>query len=74
MPPSPTLRWYDFLEAEGISYTIRLPGNRVLQQRIVYLFKRPVVLPPHEVRRYYAGFRYQAQSWNKPRRVVAKVE
>ena len=27
-----------------------------------------------EVRRYYASFSYQAQSWNKPRRVVAKVE
>jgi hypothetical protein len=26
------------------------------------------------VRRYYASFRYQAKSWNKPRRVVAKVE
>jgi hypothetical protein len=30
--------------------------------------------PPLEVRRYYASFRYQAQSWSKPRRVVAKVE
>jgi len=30
--------------------------------------------PPHEVRRYYASFSYQAQSWKKPRRVVAKVE
>jgi hypothetical protein len=27
-----------------------------------------------EVRRYYANFRYRAQSWSKPRRVVAKVE
>ena len=26
------------------------------------------------MRRYYAGSRYQAQRWNKPRRVVAKVE
>jgi hypothetical protein len=26
------------------------------------------------VRRYFASFRYQAQSWRKPRRVVAKVE
>lgn len=30
--------------------------------------------PPHEVRRYYTSFRYQAGSWNMPRRVVAKVE
>lgn len=26
------------------------------------------------VRRYYANFSYQAQSWKRPRRVVAKVE
>jgi hypothetical protein len=26
------------------------------------------------VRRYFANFGYQAHSWNKPRRVVAKVE
>ena len=65
---------YEFLEAEGIGYTIRLPANSVLQDRIGYLLKRPVGRPPHEVRRYYASFSYQAQSWNKPRRVVAKVE
>lgn len=42
--------------------------------RTGYLFKRPVGRPPHEVRRFYAGCSYQAQSWNKPRRVVAKIE
>jgi Transposase DDE domain group 1 len=26
------------------------------------------------VRRHYASFSYQAPSWEKPRRVVAKVE
>jgi hypothetical protein len=65
---------YAFLEAEGAGYTIRLPANRVLQDKIGYLLKRPVGRPPHEVRRYFASFGYQAQSWNKPRRVVAKVE
>jgi Transposase DDE domain group 1 len=65
---------YEFLEAEGIGYTIRLPANRVLQERIGYLLKRPVGRPPHEVRRYYASFGYRAQSWNKSRHVVAKVE
>jgi hypothetical protein len=65
---------YEFLEAEGMGYAIRLPANRVLQDKIGYLLKRPVGRPPHEVRRYYASFGYQAQSWKKPRRVVAKVE
>jgi hypothetical protein len=27
---------YEFLEAEGIGYAIRLPANRVLQDRIGY--------------------------------------
>jgi hypothetical protein len=65
---------YEFLEAEGASYTIRLPANPVLQDKIGYLLKRPVGRPPPEVRRYYASFRYQAQSWNRPRHVVAKIE
>ena len=65
---------YEFLEAERIGYTIRLPANRMLQDRIGYLLKRPVGRPPEEVRRYYANFTYQAGSWKKPRRVVAKVE
>jgi hypothetical protein len=65
---------YELLEAEGYKYTIRLPANSVLQERIGWLLKRPVGRPPHEVRRYYSGFRYQAGSWTKPRRVVAKVE
>ena len=65
---------YEFLESEGIGYTIRLPANRVLQDKIGYLLKRPVGRPPHEVRRYFASFGYQAQSWKKSRRVVAKVE
>jgi Transposase DDE domain group 1 len=65
---------YEFLEAEGMGYTIRLPANRVLQDKIGYLLKRPVGRPPHEVRRYYASFTYQAQSWTKPHRVVTKVE
>ena len=65
---------YDLLEAEGYKYTLRLPANAVLQARIGWLLKRPVGRPPHEVRRYYASFRYQAGSWKKTRRVVAKVE
>ena len=65
---------YDFLEAEGYKYTIRLKANAILQEAIAYLLKRPVGRPPIEVRRYYANFSYRAQSWKTPRRVVAKVE
>jgi Transposase DDE domain group 1 len=65
---------YECLEAEGYGYAIRLPANAVLQRRIAHLLKRPVGRPPHEVRRFYASFRYQAQTWSRSRRVVAKVE
>ena len=48
---------YEFLDAEQIKYAIRLPANRVLQDRIGYLLKRPVGRPPNEVRRFNAQFR-----------------
>ena len=65
---------YDYLEAEGVKYAIRLPTNRILQEKIGHLLSRPVGRPPNAVRRFYASFSYQARSWAKPRRVVAKVE
>src|SRR5215211_4243366 len=65
---------YEFLEAESYGYAIRLPTNSVLQGKIGHLLKRPVGRPPQEVRRLFASFSYRAQSWNKPRHVVAKVE
>ena len=42
---------YEFLEAEGMGYAIRLPANSILQSKIGYLLKRPVGRPPHELRR-----------------------
>ncbi len=65
---------YEFLEAAGIDYAIRLPANQVLQARISHLLRRPVGRPAHYVQRFYRSFRYQAASWSRPRRVVAKVE
>jgi DDE family transposase len=65
---------YEFLEANGMGYTIRLPANRVLQDKIGHLLTRPAGRPPNEVRRFHASVSYQAQSWKKSRRVVVKVE
>src|SRR5215218_7610910 len=65
---------YELLEAEDIGYAIRLPANPVLQQRIGHLLTRPVGRPPKKPQVFHASFSYQAQSWTKPRRVVAKVE
>ena len=57
---------YEFLEAEGMGYAIRLPTNRVLQDKIGHLLKRPAGRPPQEMRRYYSSFSYRAGSWTKP--------
>jgi len=65
---------YDYLEAEGFLYAIRLPKNQVLQESISHLLTRSVGCPPNHVRRCYASFSYQTGSWDKKRRVVAKVE
>ncbi len=65
---------YDYLEAEDYKYTIRLKANAVLQGRIAHLLKRPVGRPSKHVQRFYASFSYQAGSWSRKRRVVAKVE
>lgn len=65
---------YEYLEAEQFHYAIRLPSNDVLQREITHLTKRPVGRPPHKPKVFYHSFKYQAKSWNRPRRVVAKVE
>ena len=65
---------YAFLEAEQFFYTIRLKANAVLEREIEHLLTRPVGRPPHQPQVFYHSFQYQAGSWDRPRRVVAKVE
>ncbi len=65
---------YEFLEKEEYLYAIRLPANDVLQREIKHLLTRPVGRPPNRPVVLYASFSYQAASWDKSRRVVAKVE
>ena len=64
---------YEFLEAEGYGYAIRVKANAVLQGRIGHLVKRPAGRPPNHVQRIHASFLYQVGSWTRKRRVVAKV-
>ncbi len=65
---------YDYLQAEGFQYAIRLKANQILESTIPHLLKRPVGRPPDGVRRFHASFSYKASSCPKARRVVAKVE
>ena len=65
---------YEFLEEEHFCYAIRLKGNSLLHQKIEHLTSRPVGRLSAKPKVCYESFRYQAHSWTKGRRVVAKVE
>ena len=65
---------YPFLETEGYLYAIRLPANPVLYREIQHLMTRPVGRPPEKPIVKYHDFTYQAATWSRSRRVVAKVE
>jgi hypothetical protein len=65
---------YEYLEAEGYLYTIRLPGNDVLYREIEPLLTRLPGRPSNEPVVWHHDFMYQAASWDKPRRVIAKIE
>jgi len=57
-----------------VKYAIRLPANVCLERDIAELLTRPVGRPSHKPVFWYKSFLYQAESWKKARRVVAKVE
>jgi hypothetical protein len=65
---------YDYLESEGVLYAIRIKTNKLLQEHVAHLLRRPAGRPSNHICRYYASFSYQAGSWDRKRRVVAKVE
>jgi len=65
---------YNYLEGRAVGYAIRLPTNKVLQEEVRHLLKRPVGRPPKKPIVWHHDFSYQAGSWERPRRVVAKVE
>jgi len=65
---------YSFLEAERHLYAIRLKSNAVLERHIQHLLTCPVGRPPKKPVVRYHDFKYQAASWDRERRVVAKVE
>ena len=65
---------YEYMESKSIGYVIRLPANEVLQREIAHLLVRPTEWPSRKPIVSYHDFAYQAQSWNIPRRVIAKVE
>ena len=65
---------YETLEQRGVQYAIRIPANESLERHVAELLPRPVGRPSHKPLIEYKSVRYRATSWNKARRVVAKVE
>ena len=66
---------YERLEEARFFYAIRLPANAVLKDKIAHRLTRPVGRPSlTKVKRFFEEFEYQAASWDKERRVIAKIE
>ena len=65
---------YDALEGRTADYVIRIPANKNLELEIEDILFRPPGRPSLKPLVRYKSFRYQAESWSKPRRIVAKVE
>jgi hypothetical protein len=65
---------YRLLEKERYLYAIRIKANAVLEREIEHLLTRPVGRPSRKPKVFYHSFQYQAKSWQRSRRVVAKVE
>jgi hypothetical protein len=65
---------YEALERRGVRYAIRLPANDVLERAIEHLLIRPRGRPSSAPLVRYHSFHYQAATWDRPRRVIAKVE
>jgi hypothetical protein len=65
---------YEYLEEKGFLYAIRLRANDLLYDEIKHLLTRPVGRPSRKPVVRFHDFKYRAASWQKRRRVVAKVE
>ncbi len=65
---------YESAEERGVPYAIRIAANQSLALEIEDILFRPPGRPSRKPLVRYKSFRYQAESWAKPRRVVAKVE
>jgi hypothetical protein len=66
---------YERLEEAGYFYAIRMKKNAVLEGCIAHRLTHPVGRSSKtKVKRFYEDFQYQAQSWDKPRRVIAEIE
>ncbi|MBC7231612.1 MAG: IS1380 family transposase, partial [Actinobacteria bacterium] len=65
---------YGYLEEEGILYAIRIKANSRLYDHVEHLLTRPVGRPYARPKVIYHDFSYRAGSWDRSRRIIAKIE
>lgn len=67
---------HDWCEKEHVYYVLGQTGNAILKDQVAPLCKQAHSLYQYSQKkvRLFRSFTYQAQSWKKPRRIVAKVE
>ena len=65
---------YEYLEEHEFLYTIRGSANAVLERLIEPHLERPEALEPGVPVVSYHNLLYQVGTWDRPRRVVSKIE
>jgi hypothetical protein len=70
----PSARLLAGLEARGIDYVARLRANPALDRLANPWMKRPRGRRPHKPRMWTHVLQYQAESWDRPRRVILVVK
>jgi len=66
---------YNYCEEQHITYFIRSPGHANLMRLLEPYLNQPVGRPHKSgIQVKVVDLPYQAKSWHKPRRVVAKIE
>ena len=65
---------YEYLEDNGALYAIRIKANGRLYDHVEHLISRPVGRPSAKPKVLYHDFLYRAGTWDRSRRVIAKIE
>jgi Transposase DDE domain group 1 len=65
---------YGYLEEKGVLYAMRIKANSRLYEHVEHLMTRPVGRPSAKPKVIFHDFSYRAASWDRSRRVIAKIE
>lgn len=65
---------YEYLEDNNILYAMRIKANNRLHEMVEHLMTRSVGRPSLKPKVFYHDFSYRAASWDRSKRVIAKIE